>query len=76
MAETYSLAVKGARADSVQAVQNIKVGDTASPDNTHGYAMRNNTQVLCKNPDGSQTYYTIDSERSTPNNLVMKPVGP
>ena len=76
MAETYSLSVKGARADSVQAVQNIKVGDTIGADGAYNLSMRNNTQLLCKNPDGSQTYYTIDSERSTPNNLVMKPVGP
>ena len=76
MTETYSLAVKGARADSVQAVQNIKVGDTIGADGAYNLSMRNNTQLLCKNPDGSQTYFTIDAERSTPNNLVMKPVGP
>ena len=76
MAETYSLAVKGARADSVQAVQNVKVGDTIGADGAYNLPMMRNTQLLCKNPDGSQTYYTIDAERSTPNNLVMKPVGP
>ena len=76
MTETYSLAVKGARADSVQAVQNVKVGDTIGADGAYNLSMRNNTQLLCKNPDGSQTYFTIDAERSTPNNLVMKPVGP
>ena len=76
MTETYSLAVKGARADSVQAVQNVTVGDTIGADGAYNLSMRNNTQLLCKNPDGSQTYFTIDAERSTPNNLVMKPVGP
>ena len=76
MAETYSLSVKGARADSDFAVQTVKVGDTIGADGMYNLSMRNNTQLLCKNPDGSQTYYTIDAERSTPNNLVMKPVGP
>ena len=57
-------------------MQNIKVGDTIGADGAYNLSMRNNTQLLCKNPDGSQTYFTIDAERSTPNNLVMKPVGP
>ena len=33
------------------------------------------SQVLCKNPDGSQSWYTIDAERSIPGvSLVMIPV--
>ena len=76
MAETYSLAVTGVSAQSIDAVKTIDVGDTIGADGKYNLAMRNNTQLLCKNPDGSQTYYTIDAERSTPNNLVMKPVGP
>ena len=76
MAETYSLGVKGTRADSVQALQNVKVGDSIGANGVYNLPMSANTQILCKNMDGSQTYYTIDAERSTPNNPVLKPVGP
>ena len=74
MVETYSLAVTGKRADSQFAVSTLKVGDSVGPDGLHSQSMMNNTQLLCKNPDGSQSYYTIDAERSTPTNLVMKAV--
>lgn len=74
MTETYSLAAKGQRADSLFAVQNVKIGDTAGTVGGQAGAMQNNTQVLCKNPDGSQSWYTIDAERSLPGAVVMKAV--
>jgi len=40
-----------------------------------GYTMRTGTHVLCKNPDGSQSYYKIDSELSRPGALVLRPIG-
>ena len=37
--------------------------------------MMTNDYILCKNPDGSQSYYVIDAERSIPGvSLVMRPV--
>ena len=74
MAETYSLAVTGQRADQQFAVSTLKVGDTVGPDGVHQQAARQNTPILCKGPDGAQRYYTIDSERSLPGSLVMKAV--
>ena len=74
MAETYSLGVTGKRADQDFAVSTLKVGDTVGPDNLHAQSMQLNTQILCKNPDGSQSWYTIDAERSLPGALVMKAV--
>lgn len=76
MADTYSLGATGILAGSVFAVATEKVGDSAGLLGSQQNAMRNGTQVLCKNPDGSQTYYTIDAERSTPSSIVLKPVGP
>lgn len=76
MAETYSLAVTGQRADQEFAVAAYKVGDTVGADGNHNLAQMLNKQILCKGPDGSQRYYTIDSTRSTPSNLVLLPVGP
>lgn len=35
-------------------------------------AMMNNSYLLCKNPDGSQSYYTYDAERSTPGNIQLR----
>ena len=74
MAETYSLAVTGRPADSLFAIAELKIGDSVGPDGLHARAMQKNTQIFCKNPDGSQSWYTVDAERSTPTNLVMKAV--
>lgn len=81
-ADTYSLAVTGLRADSPFSAKPITVGDSAaiglsSGNDRYGAAaltMRNNGQVLCKLRDGSQAWYMIDAERSTPSNLVLKAV--
>ena len=55
-------------------MSNVQIGDVAGLVGSQQLAMQQNTRVLCKNPDGSQTYYTIDAERSTPANIVMKAV--
>ena len=75
MAETYSLAVTALRAGDEFTAKTVQVGDSAA--RSYGgpqLAMSQNTQVLCKNPDGSQSWYTFDAERSTPSNLIMKRV--
>ena len=75
MAETYSLAVTGLRAGDEYTAKTVQVGDSVA--RSYGgpqLAMQLNTQVLCKNPDGSQSWYTFDAERSTPSNLIMKRV--
>lgn len=36
--------------------------------------MRTGAQVLCKNPDGSSSWYTLDAERSTPTVPVLRAV--
>lgn len=74
MVETYSLAATGARADSVNRVATDKVGDTAGLPGSQALAMRLGTPVLCKNADGSQTWYTLDAERSIGSSLVLKPL--
>ena len=35
-------------------------------------AMMCNTALLCQNPDGSQSWYQLDAERSTPTNPVLR----
>ena len=75
MAETYSIAALGQRADSLpNAVQTVTIGDSAARAGGQQYAMMLGTQVLCKNPDGSKSWYTLDAERSTPSYPVLKPV--
>ena len=72
---TYSLKATGKRADETPfEVSNVQIGDAAGLIGSQQNAMQNNTRVLCKNPDGSQSYFTIDAERSTPANIVMKAV--
>ena len=82
MAETYSQSVTGINAGArYNAPKTLQVGDTDAAGNVvgidggqRGVMMRGN-QVLCKNPDGSQSYYTIDAERSVPGvSLVMRAV--
>ena len=74
MAETYSLGATGQLAGSLFAVVGEKVGDTAGLLGSQQLAMAQNTQILCKNPDGSQSWYTLDAERTTPSNIVLKAV--
>jgi hypothetical protein len=82
MTETYSLAATGLRADYKFAAKpvtapdsagggiNAAIGQWGGPQTT----MKNGAQMLCKNADGSQSWYTYDAERSTPGNLVLKAV--
>lgn len=72
---TYSLGATGRRADETTNVVNtVKIGDAAGLIGSQQNAMQNNTQVLCKNPDGSESWYTIDAERSLPGAVVLKAV--
>ena len=73
-AETYSLAPTGRGADQLFAINEITIGDTAGRASSQARAMSLNTQVMCKNPDGSKSWYTIDAERSTASNVVLKAV--
>ena len=83
MVQTYSQSVTGINAGArYNAPANVQVGDTdiaGDAINKHGRSwqgpMSRNDYILCKNPDGSQSYYRIDAERSIPGvSLVMIPV--
>jgi len=74
MAETYSLKATGMRADSDFAVKAVQVGDTAGQLGGQQLAMNQQTQILCKNPDGSQSWYMLDAERTTAANIVLRAV--
>lgn len=72
---TYSLAVTGASAESCNLVATLKVDDLEATEGGQMLASQLNTQMLCKNPDGSQSWYTYDAERSIPGvSRVLKPV--
>ena len=71
MTETYSLAATGARADQLQGVSNVSVGDTAGLAGSQMSCAANGTPVLCKNPDGSKQYYVIDASRTLPGQRVV-----
>ena len=73
-AETYSIASTGRRADSLFAVNEVTLGDSIGIASQQAKAMVTNAQTLCKNPDGSKPWYTIDAERSTASNVVLKAV--
>jgi hypothetical protein len=85
MAQTYSQSVTGINAGSRYTAKAVQVGDVTIIANdvlgnmaaAQAGAMSQGVQVLCKNADGSQSWYTIDAERSIPGvSLVMRPVGP
>lgn len=74
MAETYSLAVTGIRADNeLVTIEQVTLPDSvARPGNLLGVAS-SGAPFLCKNPDGSFQLYTLDPERSTPTVPVLRP---
>lgn len=82
MVQTYSQSVTGINAGTRFTPATVKVGDVdiagavvGPVAASQGETMRVGTQILCKNPDGSQSYYRIDAERSIPGvSLVMVPV--
>ena len=87
MAQTYSQSLTGINAGArYNTPKTVQVGDLDAAGNALNAlvdvgaqqgSMQRGNQILCKNPDGSQSYYTIDAERSIPGvSLVMKPVGP
>jgi hypothetical protein len=78
MTETYSQSITGLSAGSPFSVSNIKIGDSACQTlGSEQQAMRNGTQILCKFPDGSQRWCTIDVQRSIPGGpIYLLPVGP
>lgn len=71
---TYSLAITGAPADSKYAVANLVLDDAYARAGDQQGAMSANSQILCKQPDGSFGWYTLDAERSTPTAPVLKAV--
>ena len=85
MAQTFSQSLTGVSANArYNAPKTVQVGDLDAAGNAlnsigdagaqQGSTMRGN-QILCKNPDGSQSWYTIDAERSVPGvSLVMRAV--
>lgn len=81
---TYSLGTTGIRSDYDSSIENVTLPDAAIPvagmtlttatlGGMQG-AMRANTQMLCKNADGSFSWYTLDAERSTPTVPILRAV--
>lgn len=75
---TYSLSITAASAGSPFQVKNLTLSDTDSTGDVVSTiggqqgTMSDGDMVLCKNPDGSQSYYRIDPVRSVPGgSLVM-----
>lgn len=72
--ETFSLAVKGAKAHGPHNAQSLTIGDSSATLTQMQQSMMTGTHVLCKGPDGQLAYYTLDAERSTPSIPVLRPV--
>ncbi len=74
---TYSLSITGVDADQRGTVELLTLSDAqAITTGAMQQAMAQNTYFLCKNPDGSQSYYRLDAERSTPTVPVLISVSP
>ena len=81
MPETYSVGVTGLRADTQYTTnKTITLPDSACQgaqnSNVNGlqYEAMTNGQMYCKRNDGSFGWYTLDVERSTPGNPILKAV--
>jgi hypothetical protein len=73
---TYSQSSLGLSAGGLFAVKNLTLSDAQASAGGQANAMQNGTAFLCKNPDGSQSYYKLDAERSTSTYRVLVPLGP
>ena len=74
---TYSLSVTGVNANQSGTVELVTLSDAqAITPGAMQQAMAQKTYFLCKNPDGSQSYYHLDAARSTPTVPVLIPLGP
>ena len=85
MAQTFSQSLTGINAGArYNTAKTVQVGDLDAAGNALNSltdvgaqqgSMQRGNQILCKNADGSQYWYTIDAERSIPGvSLVMRPV--
>ena len=64
---TYSLKLSGISADSVPDVKTLLLDDAnGGTVGAHQQSMMTGRQVLCQNPDGSQSWYTIDPSSYVP----------
>lgn len=63
---TYSLAIKGARAVNPPQIQNVTVSDPQGVAGGQALAAQQGLHFLCKGPDGFESFYRIDAERSIP----------
>jgi hypothetical protein len=73
---TYSLAVTGVKSHHMPFTKTVILSDTQARPGGMAAAMQAGTTFLCQNPDGSQSLYRLDAERSTPANPVLLVVGP
>ena len=73
---TYSLSVTGQGAGYLSSTKTLTLSDSSATAGAQLNSMQLNTPFLAKGPDGSQAWYTLDAERSTPSNPILKAVGP
>ena len=72
MAETYSLSISAVNGNNARYnPANITIGDSQGRPGGQQNGMMTGTQVLCKRPDGSQAWFTIDSVRSVPGGSLV-----
>jgi hypothetical protein len=68
---TYSLAIKGALSGQPAAPLTEQISDPAARPGSMAYNAMTGSYFLCKNPDGSESYYKLDAERSTVANPIV-----
>jgi hypothetical protein len=76
VAETYSLNIDGwlAGATMASVTPNYTLPDSAARPGSMQNAMMLGKQILVQQPDGSQAWFTLDAERSTVTNPVLRRV--
>jgi hypothetical protein len=72
--ETYSLAVTGAGSGQKFAQKVHTLPDSGATPGAMARAQRLNLPLLTLQPDGSQVYFTLEAERSTPANPILRRV--
>jgi hypothetical protein len=63
---TYSTSITGVDAGNLFQPATLTLPDDSSSVGGQQLAMSDGTPLLCKNKDGSSSYYTLDTYRSIP----------
>ena len=71
---SYGVAPIGQEASQTLGKARVQISDANAPFSAQQNLLMTGQSFLCQNPDGSQSNYVLDAERSTPTSPVLRKV--